>query len=99
MNTENGICALELRSRLRFLSACASTPLGVALLNEKKNDQAYRAISTSQLNALLHLHTWPINVVVFHGPDWENRSCRGLHAYMLSAFILAEHSYPAVPLA
>ncbi len=30
-------------------------------------DQANRAIRTSKLNALLHLHTWPIDVVVFHG--------------------------------
>src|SRR3989337_3741375 len=27
-------------------------------------DQAYRAISTSQLHASPHFHTWPINVVV-----------------------------------
>ena len=26
-----------------------------------------RPISTSQLNALLHLHLWPINVIVSHG--------------------------------
>ena len=29
--------------------------------------QANRAIRTSKLNALLRLHTWPIDVVVFHG--------------------------------
>ena len=28
---------------------------------------ANRAIRTSKLNALLRLHTWPIDVVVFHG--------------------------------
>ena len=33
------------------------------------SNQAYRAISTSQLNALPHLHLWPIDVVVFHGPQ------------------------------
>ena len=33
------------------------------------SDQAYRAISTGQLNALLHLHLRPIDVVVFHGPQ------------------------------
>ena len=37
------------------------------------SNQAYRAISTSQLNALLHLHLWPIDVVVFHGP--QGRPC------------------------
>ena len=31
------------------------------------SNQAYRAISTSQLNALLRLHPWPIDVVVYHG--------------------------------
>jgi hypothetical protein len=37
------------------------------------SDQANRAISTSQLNALLHLHLWPIDVVVFHGS--QGRPC------------------------
>ena len=32
-----------------------------------KNDQADRAISTSKLHASRHFHTWPINVVVYHG--------------------------------
>jgi hypothetical protein len=31
------------------------------------SNQANRAISTGQLNALLHLHLRPIDVVVFHG--------------------------------
>ena len=31
--------------------------------------QASRPISTGQLNALLHLHTRPINVVVYNGPS------------------------------
>ena len=35
--------------------------------------QAFRAISTSQLNTLLRLHLWPIDVVVFHGP--QGRPC------------------------
>ena len=34
---------------------------------EDKSDQAKRAISTGKLNALLRLHTRPINVVVYHG--------------------------------
>ena len=29
--------------------------------------QASRPISTSKLNALPHLHTWPINLVIFEG--------------------------------
>ena len=32
-----------------------------------ENDQAYRAISTSKLHASRRFHTWPINVVVYHG--------------------------------
>ena len=37
------------------------------------SNQACRAISTSQLKALLLLHLWPIDVVVFHGP--QGRPC------------------------
>eukprot|EP01036_Dinobryon_divergens_P020484 gene20484-28104_t len=36
-------------------------------MSSTKNDQAYRAISTSKLHASRHFHTWPINVVVYHG--------------------------------
>ena len=36
-----------------------------------KNDEVDRAISKAKLHALLHVHTPPINVVVFHGPDRE----------------------------
>ena len=39
------------------------------MVNE--NDQADRAISTGKLHASPHFHTWPINVVVFHGSDRE----------------------------
>ena len=38
---------------------------------DHESNQANRAISTSKLNALPRLHTWPINVVVFHGSDRE----------------------------
>ena len=38
-----------------------------ARMNFDKNDQAYRAISTSKLHASRRFHTWPINVVVYHG--------------------------------
>ena len=31
------------------------------------SNQAYRTISTSQLNVLLRLHLWPIDVVVYYG--------------------------------
>ena len=35
------------------------------------SNQAYRAISTSQLKALPLLHLWPIDVVVCHGPQGD----------------------------
>ena len=38
-------------------------------LSTTGSNQANRAISTGQLNALLHLHLQPIDVVVFHGPQ------------------------------
>ena len=38
---------------------------------DDESDQADRAISTGKLNALLRLHTRPINVVVYHGSDRE----------------------------
>jgi hypothetical protein len=31
-----------------------------------------RAISTGQLNKLLHLHFQPINVIVYYGTDRDN---------------------------
>ena len=40
---------------------------------DHENDQADRAISTGKLNALLRLHTRPINVVVFHGSRGRTR--------------------------
>src|SRR5665213_293138 len=38
-----------------------------------ERDQAIRAISTGKLNALPHLHTRPINVVVYHGSQGRTR--------------------------
>ena len=40
---------------------------------DHESNQANRAISTSKLNALPRLHTWPINVVVFHGSQGSTR--------------------------
>ncbi len=42
--------------------------VGVSLATTGSN-QAYRAISNGQLNALPHLHLHPIDVVVYHGPQ------------------------------
>ena len=46
---------------------------GLSGLAVTGSNQAYRAISTGQLNALLHLHLRPIDVVVFHGS--QGRPC------------------------
>lgn len=40
---------------------------------EDENDQANRTISTGKLNVSPHLHTRPINVVVFHGSQGNTR--------------------------
>ena len=37
----------------------------------KKIDKAIRLISTTQLNTLLYLHLWPINVVVYNEPYYH----------------------------
>ena len=50
----------------------------MSMVNE--NDQADRAISNGKLHALLHVHTRPINVVVFHGPDREHSFSGGFPA-------------------
>eukprot|EP01034_Spumella_vulgaris_P042621 gene42621-52864_t len=40
---------------------------------DNESDQADRTISTSKLRTLLPFHTWPINVVVFHGSQGISR--------------------------
>ena len=55
--TEHQLCNLITDYRLLML--------GTSIENESV--QANRAISTGKLNALLRLHTRPIDVVVYHG--------------------------------
>ena len=62
--------AFDLLPRQRFYESGLSHFLNLAVSG---SNQAYRAISTSQLNALPHLHLWPIDVVVFHGS--QGRPC------------------------
>ena len=52
-------------------------------LASTESDQAYRAISTGQLNALPRLHLRPIDVVVFHGSqgDLVSRGASRLDAF------------------
>ena len=40
---------------------------------ENESNQADRTISTGKLHALPHLHTRPINVVVYHGSQGNSR--------------------------
>jgi hypothetical protein len=40
---------------------------------DNESDKFNRAISTSKLHALKRFHTWPINVVVFHGSQGRTR--------------------------
>lgn len=85
----------------------SSTSLAVfaqATSIEKRIKAAKRlAVSTGKLRRLPALHIRPIDLVVFQEPmlpkQPETSSCRGFHAYMPSAFILAVRGYPALPLA
>ena len=52
---------------------CCPRMHGRRCLSSSGSNQAYRAISTGQLNALLHVHLRPIDVVVFHGS--QGRPC------------------------
>ena len=62
--------ALALLRALYVVQGCIG---GRQSLSSSGSNQAYRAISTGQLNALLHLHLRPIDVVVFHGS--QGRPC------------------------
>ena len=55
------------RSACGFRRVLSKDALEKTGLSSSGSNQANRAISTSQLNALLRLHLWPIDVVVFHG--------------------------------
>jgi hypothetical protein len=57
-----------------FRFQCAPwLPWREAMGISNESDQANRAISTGKLNALLRLHTRPINVVVYHGSQGRTR--------------------------
>src|SRR6185437_5819168 len=59
----------------------------VGRCTERRN-QADRAISTAKLNASLHLHMRPINVVVYHGSqrDLVSRRVSRLDAFSVYPF-------------
>ena len=62
ITTRSAKCKLN---NFKKLVSCAMPHLTMGTSNE--NNQVNRAISTGKLHALPHLHTRPINVVVFHG--------------------------------
>jgi hypothetical protein len=62
---------LALSSNIQDPGTCFLMP-GPGMGIENENDQAVRTISTSKLHALRRFHTWPINVVVFHGSQGRN---------------------------
>ena len=57
--------------KLDHLIRCGSSDMPGLISRHGTRCKAFkhfnRAIRTSKLNALLHLHAWPIDVVVFHG--------------------------------
>ena len=59
------------KRRVKKPRSFATVPHLAGIDNE--SDQANRAISTSKLHALPRFHTWPINVVVYHGSQGRNR--------------------------
>src|ERR1700733_13773720 len=61
--------AMTLRSRLQKEREINRAPRLDLFPDMKRcwRSSANRAIRTSKLNALLRLHAWPIDVVVFHG--------------------------------
>ena len=68
----SALCALPHISCPRMLLEVSSlSAYADGGLPTSGSNQAYRAISTGQLNALLRLHLRPIDVVVFHGSDRE----------------------------
>ena len=60
-------------AKIRDASACLRSCLWRLAGIEHEGDQAYRAISTGQLRALLLLHIRPIDVVVYHGSRGRSR--------------------------
>ena len=77
----SGVCRSRVRARRdcrivcphNFLNSCVRMTRMALSIRMDEAFQAYRAISTGQLHALLRFHTRPINVVVFHGS--QGRSC------------------------
>ena len=63
-----GITYLMFLSVMLFLGQLANMSFHPLLRRKYYSGQASRPISTARLNALLHLHLRPINLVIFEGP-------------------------------
>ena len=66
---------------------------------ENESNQADRTISTGKLRALLHFHTRPINVVVFHGSQGNARFEVDFPLRCFQRLFRPYNSYPAARLA
>ena len=92
----SALCALPHISCPRMLLEVSSlSAYADGGLPTSGSNQAYRAISTGQLNALLRLHLRPIDVVVFHGPQgipsfWGGFTLRCLQR-LSCPFIATQH--------
>ena len=66
--------AVNINALSRFHTSCDVYAIWSDLGNSLPvtgSNQAYRAISTGQLNVSLRLHLRPIDVVVYHGPQGD----------------------------
>ena len=64
----------QARSNWSYLDLMRCHGLGWSPMDtDNESNQADRTISTGKLHALLHFHTRPINVVVFHGSQGNAR--------------------------
>lgn len=67
------VCSASKRTASGLSHGLSRESVSVDPDTDHESDQACRAISTGQLNALPRLHSRPIDVVVFHGPQGRPR--------------------------
>src|ERR1700687_2173050 len=67
------VSAVRGQTRSIYFSIAPSLSRKRAMGIGNESNQDNRAISTGKLNALPHLHTRPINVVVYHGSQGSTR--------------------------
>ena len=72
-NEVSAALGLDPRAYLSFVKKPGLSDCPALAGTENESDQVNRAISTSKLHALPRFHTWPINVVVYHGSQGRTR--------------------------